>query len=140
MDAIRKLQNIIVETIKAQNPCDIRYATIKNLDPLTIILESVQLIVEAPAVDMLESCKELAMDDVKHNHSYYDSDTGEGASGSATRITDDALININCYLNGEALGKTKDGKIIIRKGLAVGNKVAVIKANGGQQYLIIGRV
>lgn len=140
MDTIRQLQNIIIETIKSQKPCDIRYATIKSLDPLSITLENVQLVIESPAVEMIESCKELTIDDVKHNHSYYDSDTGEGSSGSATRTTDDALININCYLNGEALGKTQDGKIIIRKGLAVGDKVAVIRANGGQQYLIIGRV
>ena len=140
MDTIRQLQNIIIETIKAQKPCDIRYATIKSIEPLSITLENVQLVIESPAVEMIESCKELTIDDFKHNHSYYDSDTGEGASGSATRTTDDALININCYLNGEALGKTQDGKIIIRKGLAVGDKVAVIRANGGQQYLIMGRV
>ena len=131
------LQNIILETIKASHPCDIRYATINSINPLSITLQNVQLVINAPVVTMLDSLKELTIDDVEHDHTYYDSDT-EGSS--KTRTTDKALTNIQCYLGGVGLGKTTDNKIIIRKGLAVGDKVAVIRANGGQQYLIIGRV
>lgn len=137
MDIIKLLQNIILETIKASNPCDIRYATINSVNPLSITLQNVQLVINAPAVEMLECLKELTIDDIEHDHTYYDSDT-EGTS--ETRITDKSLSNIQCYLGGIAQGKTTENKIIIRKGLAVGDKVAVIRANGGQQYLIIGRV
>ena len=137
MNFIKMLQNIILETIKASHPCDIRYATINSINPLSITLQNVQLVINAPVVTMLDSLKELTIDDVEHDHTYYDSDT-EGSS--ETKTTDKALTNIQCYLGGVGLGKTTDNKIIIRKGLAVGDKVAVIRANGGQQYLIIGRV
>ena len=134
------LQNIILQTIKASHPCDIRYATINSVSPLSITLQNVQLVINAPAVEMLECLKELTIDNVEHDHSYYDSDTGEGSSGSETRTTDKSLSNIQCYLGEIAQGYTSDNKIIIRKGLSVGDKVAVIRAYGGQQYLIIGRV
>lgn len=139
MDTIKQLQKIILETIKASRPCDVRYATITKLNPLTITLQNTQLIIEAPAVTQLECTKELTMDNPEHTHQYFDSDTGDGASGSQTRQTEKALSNFQCYLGGQALGKTQDGKIIIRKGLATGDKVAVIRVSGGQEYLIIGR-
>ena len=128
MDTIKLLQKIIIGTINASKPCDIRYATISNLNPLSITLESVQLVISAPAVKMMENLKELAIDDFTHNHVY-----GDGGT------TQDALANIQCYLGGVALGKNPQGKIIIRKGIAIGDKVVVIRANGGQEYLIIGR-
>ena len=136
MDIIKLLQKIIIETINAGKPCDLRYATVNSLSPLTITLEAVQLVITAPAVTMMETLKELAIDDFAHKHSYKD-DNGEE---EIDKETGEALTEIQCYLGGVGLGKNSQGKIIIRKGIAVGDKVVVIRANGGQEYLIIGRV
>ena len=140
MDNIKLLQKIIKDTLNALKPTDIRFATITSLKPLTITLESVQLSITEPSVVALESTKELVIDNVEHDHQYYDSDTSDGASRSQTRIIQKALTNIQCYLGGVALGKDANNRIIIRKGLAANDKVAVIRAGGGQTYLIIGRI
>ena len=136
-EIIKTIQKIVLDVIKASKPCDIRYATIDKLEPLSITLQNVQLTITEPNVSSLESTNELTIDDVIHKHTYTD-DAGEGES--STKETENALNNIQTYLNKVGQGKTEDGKIIIRKGLQVGDKVAVIRANGGQDYLIIGRV
>lgn len=136
MNTMQQMQKIIAETVKASKPCDIRYATISSVNPLSITLQNVQLTIESVAVTQLENTKELTIDSLEHLHQY--TDTSD--SGTENKETEKALSEIQCYLNGTGLGKTQDGKIILRKGLAVGDKVAVIRANGGQDYLILGRV
>lgn len=47
--------------------------------------------------------------------------------------------NIVCYEHGKAL-PVRDGYIILNRGLAVGDRVLMLKVSSGQRYLVLSRI
>lgn len=58
MNLVKLIQGIVLETVKASSPMDVRYATVKSLSPLTIVLQNNLLEVKSPVVSMCESLTE----------------------------------------------------------------------------------
>ena len=46
--------------------------------------------------------------------------------------------DIVCYENGEAL-PVKDGYIILNRALEVGDRVIMLRVNGGQRFIVLSR-
>lgn len=135
--AIRRL---IQDTIVAENLTDFAIGTVSSIEPLKIRILGINEEIYGQCLYVTESVLEKTIDKVEHSHKYYDSDTGEGASGSSTRETEKELSNIQCYLNGKALGYSKDNKIIINKGLEIDDKVILLKARHGQVYIVLSKL
>ena len=134
------IKRMIQDTIKAENLADYTIGTITSVDPLKVRLSNIKEELYGACLYVTESVLEKTIDKVEHKHKYYDSDTGEGASGSSNRETEIELSNIQCYLKGEPLGYSKDNKIIINKGLEVGDKVIMLKVRHGQVYIILSKL
>ena len=74
--------------------------------------------------------------------------TGDGLGGSYTTgdaLTPDAytsdqrLEDIVCYEDGKAL-PVEDGYIVLNRGLAVGDKVLLLRVMRGQQFIVLSRI
>ena len=135
--AIRRL---IQDTIDSENLADYAIGIVSGIEPLKIKLTGMEEELFGECLYETEGVLEKTIDKVEHEHKYFDSDTGEGASGSSNRETETELPNIQCYLKGEPLGYSKDNKIIINKGLEVGDKVIMLKVRHGQVYIILSKL
>ena len=99
-----------------------------------------------------------AVSGLGHSHSTDEGSTGDGLGGSyqtgdglgGSYPTSDALIpdaytsdrrleGIVCYEDGKPL-PVEDGYIILNRGLAVGDKVLMLKVMRGQQFIILSRI
>ena len=99
-----------------------------------------------------------AVSGLGHSHSTDDGSTGTGLSGAyqtddslggnyatSDGLTPDAytsdkrLGDIVCYEDGKAL-PVEDGYIILNRGLAVGDKVLMLRVMRGQQFIILSRI
>lgn len=86
-----------------------------------------------------------------HTHGYFDSDTGQGASGSRDRITESALNgsyptviqieNLEFIEHGEHLAIEEDGALVtVNRALRVGDEVVMLRVLDGQKFIILSRV
>lgn len=124
--------------VKAFPFFDIMIAKIYSVNPITIQLANTVGPIQSQSVLLTESVIEKKIDIVEHNHRYYDSDT-EGTN--QYRISDNALQNVQVYENGKPLGRDKTNtKLIMNKGLEVGEKVLVLRAKEGKQFIILSRL
>ena len=134
------IRRMIQDTLRSENLADYTIGTVSSIEPLKVRLSGMNEELYGDCLYVTESVLEKTIDKVEHKHKYYDSDTGEGASGSSNRETEIELSNIQCYLKGEPLGYSKDNKIIINKGLEVGDKVIMLKVRHGQVYIILSKL
>lgn len=139
MNFSQAIRKVVKEYIEASMPTDIMIATVTTVDPISISLNSTMAPITISSIKLTSNCIEKTIDVLEHEHSYYDSDTGDDSSGSRTRKTEKILQNVQVYDNGVPLGR-KGNKLIINKGLAVGDKVLVIQANAGNTYVILSKL
>jgi hypothetical protein len=102
------------EAVEAGSPVNILYGEITATDPLEVNVDQ-RFTLDADFLIVPESLTRYEVD-LKHKHTY----TDDGASGTT----------------GEALAD----KIVIRPGLQAGDKVVLLRIQGGQQYLILDKV
>lgn len=85
---------------------------------------------------------------LSHSHDASEGPTGaalEGSYSTEDALTPDAytsderLKDIVCYEDGKPL-PVKDGFIILNRGLAVGDRVLMLRVMRGQQFIILSRV
>lgn len=137
---INQAINNVIERYLASYPFfDMCIAKVVSVDPISIQIGNTEPI-PSQAIKLTNGVIEKTIDIVEHKHSYYDSDTGEGSSGSATRDTDIKLQNVQVYENKIPLGRSKDNKIIINKKLEVNDLVLVLKAKKGSYFIILSRI
>ena len=138
-DIIQAVKIAAVDAIEAGKPSGVYFGTVISASPLKInveqkiILEDAQLILTR---NVTEHTIEMTVaheteDETGHIHSYYDSDTGEGASGSSTRST--APTAHRHEYKGRKTYK-------VHKGLIAGETVLLVRVQGGQQYVVWDRV
>jgi hypothetical protein len=107
---IDQIKRAAIAAIESSNPVAVMYGTVTNISPLEVNVDQ-RFTIDADFLLVPESLTRYEID-LKHNHQY----TGG--------TTEDALLD----------------KIVIRKGLAEGDKVVLIRVQGGQQFLILDKV
>ena len=133
------IKQIALNAVETSKPSGVFYGTVVSASPLQIQLEqkiilgSEFLILSSSVRDFTVTMTVDHQTDVEseHTHQYFDSDTGQGASGSTTR-TSSPTTHLHSYSG------TKTFKIHL--GLKTGEKVVLMRVQGGQQFIVLDRV
>lgn len=160
------LHTIIEDSMTAYGMSDLTVGTVTKQDPLEITTREGMAPIPQAALWLTSSVIEkkipvLAHEHItsgfRHNHTVsglgHDHTTEEGSTGSAlggsyqtgdgltpdAYASDQRLEDIVCYEDGKAL-PVKDGYIILNRGLAVGDKVLLLRVMRGQQFVVLSRI
>ena len=132
MELIEAMQSVMQRTIRDSDLSDLVIGTVTKINPLQVTEKSVSDPIPAQALLLTEPVIEKKISTLKHSHQISDSYTGGGTCA-------DALESVKCYENGKAL-PADAGYIILNRGLAVGDKVLMLRVSGGQRYIVLSRV
>ena len=138
-ELLELMKETAIEAVSSTKPAGVYFGTVTSASPLKInveqkmTLESAQLIL---ARNVTEHKIEMTVDhfteyEGQHVHNYFDSDTGEGASGSANRNTDPTS-HRHAYKGRKTF--------TVHNGLVKGDKVILLRVQGGQKYVVLDRV
>lgn len=116
----QQMKSIMEAHIAASKPVhlNVGLVTASAPDPLEISIDQ-KLVLSADFLIVPESLMHLELQ-LQHVHSYTDS----ADSGTASKQTDEALPD----------------PVIIRRGLGVGDRVLLLRVQGGQKYVVFDRV
>lgn len=120
-DFLTEIQRIVLGVLNAQKLSTIVYGTVESISPLKVQVDQ-KLLLEQEQLKLTRAVMdyevEMTVDHITENRA--------GGSGDAEFASH----------NHEYKGKKK---FLIHNGLVVGDKVTMIRAHGGQQYLIIDK-
>lgn len=122
------IQQMVDEAVSARMPTELQIGTVKAVDPVEVTLDTQMTPLRQSVLYLSETVIEKKTPILQHNHVY-----PEG-------VTEDALLepDIICDEHGTGLG-TKDGYIIFNNALQVGDKVLLMRVQGGQKFVILSR-
>ena len=133
MNLVQSIRNIVKDYIGTIGMTDTLIAKVTSIDPISIAINSTIDPITHQSIKLTNAVVEKTIDVVEHNHTY---DYSEGRG-----TTDKTLQNIQVYENGKPLGRNKDGtKIIMNKGLEVGDEVLVLMSKQGREFIILSRL
>lgn len=132
MDLYQTIQQIVQNIVRNSDLSDLVIGTVTSVSPLQVTEKSVSDPIPAQALLLTEPVVEKKIPVVEHDHIIHDTYSGGGESVNA-------LGNIVCYEHGKAL-PVRDGYIILNRGLAVGDRVLMLKVSSGQRYLVLSRI
>ena len=133
------IKQIALNAVDASKPSGIFFGTVLSASPLQIQLDQ-KLTLGAEFLILSSLVQDFTVSmtvdhqtniESEHTHQYYDSDTGQGASGSTTR-TSDPTTHLHGYSGTKAFS--------VHLGLKAGEKVILMRIQGGQQFLVLDRV
>ncbi|MCT6924108.1 DUF2577 domain-containing protein [Metasolibacillus sp.] len=120
-DIVKVLRRVVLDAVNAQKPANIVYGTVVSVAPLKVQVDQ-KLILEREHLKLTRAVMdyevEMTVDHLTENRA--------GGSGEAAFASH----------NHEYKGRKK---FLIHNGLIVGDKVTMIRAHGGQQYIIIDK-
>ena len=112
-------------------------AKVVSVNPISIAINNSIDPITNQSIKLTQAVVEKTIDIVEHQHSYED-DNGEGVT---TKRTETALQNVQVYENGKPLGRNKENtRLIINKGLEVGDEVLVLMSKQGKEFIILSRL
>ena len=151
MDLIEVLQQINQSSMDAYGLSDLTIGTVTKAEPLEVTLrESMaplpQEVFHLTAAVIEKKIPVLAhahtTSGLRHSHSVSTTDDDYETSDGLTLdayTSDQQLQEIVCYEDGKPL-PVEDGYIILNRGLAVGDKVLLLRCMRGQQFIILSRI
>ncbi|KYG89147.1 hypothetical protein A0U40_13225 [[Bacillus] sp. KCTC 13219] len=120
-DIVKVLRRVVLDAVNAQKPANIVYGTVVSVTPLKVQVDQ-KLILEREHLKLTRAVMDYEVDmTVDHL-----TENRAGGSGEAAFASH----------NHEYKGRKK---FLIHNGLIVGDKVTMIRAHGGQQYIIIDK-
>lgn len=120
-DIVKVLRRVVLDAVNAQKPANIVYGTVVSVAPLRVQVDQ-KLILEREHLKLTRAVMDYEVDmTVDHL-----TENRAGGSGEASFASH----------NHEYKGRKK---FLIHNGLIVGDKVTMIRAHGGQQYIIIDK-
>jgi hypothetical protein len=132
---ITTMKKAATEAVEASYPVAVTFGVVIGTDPLQISTEQKETFTASQLV-LTAGVKDVSIDmtvdhetepETDHVHSYYDSDTGQGASGSTTRNTSPTS-HLHAY--------TGQKSFLVHRGLKVGDSVILLRMQGGQKYIV----
>ena len=145
------------ENADAGQPTDLRVGTVTSEEPLEITINPAMAPLRRRQLYLTEPVVEKKIPVLTHKH--YISTLGHthtapgGATGSAltgSYLGEDSLVsegfnatlqdqNIVCWENGKEL-PIEDGFIILNRKLETGDKVLLLRVQGGQKFIVLSRI
>ncbi len=118
MNMIQIIKKAALDAVEQSSPVNIAYGIVESLHPLEVSVNQKFTLTE----DFLIVPERLIRHevDLKHNHAYIDTKMNTPTPST----TEDALLE----------------KLVIREGLQVGDKVLLLREQGGQRYLVMDRL
>lgn len=118
-DIIKMIKKAALDVINATKPTEVYFGTVKAINPLTIDVEQKNSLVDKENVDIVltNNVKDHYVD-ITVNH------TTENTTCSVSH-------------NHKYSGRKK---ILMHYGLQVGEKVILIRVQGGQKYIVVDRL
>lgn len=117
-DLLNTIKQASMAAMAASNPAAVIFGEITKKEPLEVTVNP-RLILPAALLVVSESLTHYELE-LEHAHQYTDS----SESGTTTRNTQPELSD----------------PIVIRRGLERGDRVLLLRVQGGQQYVILDRV
>lgn len=166
MTLTEKLYQMMQENTEAGQPADLKIGTVVSAEPLEIsinpqmaplqrgVLYLTAAVIEKkiPVLSHRHTTSGLAhshtTDGLSHTHTANGSATTtalDGSYASSEALSQDsfssseALNSVACYENGRPL-PVENGYIILNRGLAVGDKVLLLRAQKGQKFAVLSRL
>lgn len=121
------INQMIGEGMQAAQLTDLAIGTVVGISPLEISINSSMDSIRVPALMLTSAVVEKKLTALAHTHA-----VSEGTCGPA-------LEQVACYDNGSAL-PSAPGYITLNRGLAVGDKVLMLRAQRGQKYVVLSRL
>lgn len=166
MDLIDVLHRSVEETMNAYGLSDMAVGTVTSAEPLEVTIREGMAPLPQGVLRLTASVIEKKIPVLDHRHATagfrhshtvsglsHSHDAPEGATGAALEgdyatgdaltpdsyTSDEQLKNIVCYEDGKPL-PVENGFIILNRGLAVGDRVLLLRVMRGEQYIILSRV
>lgn len=119
---------LVKQAVAAQQPAEMQIGTVTGVDPIEITVDTTMQVLKESVLYLSETVVEKSIPILEHTHN-----TPQG-------VTDAALMqaDITCDENGSNLG-TQGGRIIFNNGLSLGDKVILMRVQGGQKFVIVSR-
>jgi hypothetical protein len=105
--------------VEAGNPVAVLYGEVEKESPLAVRVDQ-RFTLTSEFLVVPESLLEHKLD-LQHSHTYTDA----GGSGTSIRVTETAFA---------------ESPAIIRRGLEMGDKLLLLRMQGGQRYVVLDRV
>ncbi|MNW45952.1 hypothetical protein D3C74_232280 [compost metagenome] len=119
VDLLGTLKKAATDAVNAGNPAAVMFGEVSNTDPLEVIVDQ-RFTLPADFLLIPESLIHFEIS-LHHSHEYVD----DSGSGTSTKQTESAL---------------PAEPVVIRRGLESGDKLLLLRVQGGQQYVILDRV
>lgn len=157
MELLEMLQLINKSSQNNAGLTDYVTGTVTRASPLEIKIDNVMQPLQAQSLILTAAVIEKKIPVLNHQHYIstltheHTCPTGVTSPGlTGQYITETSLVsegfnaalqgqNIVCYENGEAL-PIEDGYIILNRALEEGDKVVMLRVNGGQRFIVLSRV
>ena len=137
MNLVQAIRRICQNYISTIGLTDTMVAKVVSVNPISIAINNSIDPITNQSIKLTQAVVEKTIDIVEHQHSYED-DNGEGVT---TKRTETALQNVQVYENGKPLGRNKENtRLIINKGLEVGDEVLVLMSKQGKEFIILSRL
>ena len=114
-DIIRSIRKVVLDAVNAQKLTDIVYGTVESVSPLKIRVDQ-KLLLEQEQLKLTRAVMDYEVD-----------------------MTVDHVTEPTTCTSSHSHEYKGRKKFLIHNGLVVGDKVTMIRAHGGQQYLIIDK-
>lgn len=130
----------------ALQPTDVAVGTVTRADPLEITINTAMAPLRREVLYLTQSVVEKKLPVLAHTHSTtglehihtVGSSTTAGAL-NGTYQSSESLGDLAVLENGSPL-PAKNGYIILNKGLAINDKVLLLRVESGQKYIVLSRI
>lgn len=127
---VRAVKQAAVEAVRAENPMGVCFGTVTGTEPLEVTVDQKMILTEAQLIltgQVRERTVEMTVDHetqpVSHGHTVKDTYTG---GGSALPVE-----HAHAYQGRKTF--------LVHRGLQTGEKVILLRCDGGQRFLILDR-
>ena len=156
MDLAEMLQRMMQDTLKGASLTDYATGTVTQASPLEITTDATMQVLKSPVLILTEPVIEKKIPVLSHKHYIKTlthtpvTPTGPTDPGLTGQYLGESSLessgydptlqgeNIICYENGKPL-PIEDGYIILNRALEVGDRVIMLRVNGGQRFIVLSR-
>lgn len=146
MELINYLQEISQKTYTAMQPTDLLIGTVVSASPLEISINTAMANLKSQVLYLTSAVIPKTLTSLAHTHTTSglahthtvpgDETTGEALTGEYPGSEE--LSGVVCTENGVPLPNS--GSITINRGLAVGDKVLLLRVQSGQKFVVLSRL
>lgn len=149
------LHGMMQENQAATQPTELRIGTVVSVAPLSISINTAMQPLQASVLYLTEGVIEKKIPLLQHKHKIpagtleHDHEGAVGKDLKEEYETDKSLLSggatdtqtqdIFCYENGVQL-PVQGGFIILNRGLAVGDKVLLLRVQHGEKFIVLSRI